>query len=259
MKLQSKFYILLLFVLGIVTACNQRPKEILSDDKMEGIMVDLFLFEGTANVKDIAIGDTIKMKYYNQILKKHGVTLAQYNSSLLWYVRNTKSYINLNKKIFAKLSSLQKNIKKGKYIRPIAPNDSLDSTFIQVTKRDYFIFQGGPDKMAQFILKNKKIVNGDSLQVNFMLRIEGELKDLKAFSTIIVHYNDSTKDEKSISLNLNSNPKTNSLSIQADKRKNISYISVDLFKHKITLMPTQRVYIYGITMRRLFNPYRKAK
>ena len=79
--------------------------------------LDLFLFEGASQVKNISLQDSIKGKYYNQVLNKHSVTMAQYDSTLVWYMKNTKYYVPMHEQVLLELKQLESEIKEGKYIR----------------------------------------------------------------------------------------------------------------------------------------------
>lgn len=256
--MRNKRILFLLLVLGLITACDNRPKEVLSGHKMEAIMVDLFLFEGTANVKKIAVNDTVKAHYYNQILKKHRVTIAQYDSSLVWYIKNPEDYATLNEGVTKQLKKLEKEIKAGNYIRPIAPNDSLDSLMIRVEKRELFISPTIPIS-TQFTIKDKGLVSGDIIKIRFQVRVNGEPKNPKASSIITVNYTDNTHDEKKIALNLDSVFNKCNLSIATDKKKKISYIKLNIFKLEKNFSTSQSIYINDIFMQRVFNPYSIAK
>ena len=255
--MKPKVILFFLILIGLFTACNNRPKEVLSDEKMEAIMVDLFLFEGAATVKNIPVGDTLKTNYYNQLLQKHGVTLAQYDSSLVWYLKNPKLYVALHERVLVRLDNLEKDIKEGKYIRPIAPNDSLDSMLIHIQKREYFLIHDGRDKLAKFTLKDSSIQQGDTLKLAFQARMEGDIKDLKTSSKIIVYYSDSTEQIIDQALKLDNKQQAYHIVIPIEMKKKVDSLSVDLFKHKIPLNATQRVYIFNILMQRIFNSYRE--
>lgn len=109
MKLKNKMLSLaLLAALALTTtSCHkeEKPKSVLTDVQMQSIMMDLYLFEGSATVKQLPIGDMSKVPYYSAILKKHNVSLAQFDSSMVWYAKHTKEFKELHKVVVDSLEA----------------------------------------------------------------------------------------------------------------------------------------------------------
>lgn len=57
----------------------------------------------------------LKSPYYSYILKKHGVTQAEFDSSLTWYSKNPKKFDKVYDKVLVQLTKFQKEIRNGKY------------------------------------------------------------------------------------------------------------------------------------------------
>ena len=248
---------LVLFVGLLLSACNTRPENILSEKKMENILVDLFLFEGTAQLKNMPVGDTLKTKYYNQILQKHGLTQQQYDSSLMWYVKNSEEYMRLQNKVMARLETINQEIVAGKYERPIAPTDSLDSVSIQTHRREVFVSANQRAEKSLFKLSGKDVVAGDVLKIRFQVRIEGVSKKQRAESIVFVRYTDSTEQVKKHTFDLSQSPTLCYFELQTEPKKQIDSVSINLLNKPTTIEQNQRVYFYAISLQRIFNPYRK--
>ncbi|MDR1679157.1 MAG: DUF4296 domain-containing protein [Prevotellaceae bacterium] len=110
MKLLNKIRVILIScVLAIcVFSCKDSetpPAGLLSAAQMRSVMIDLYLFEGSAQVKNIPAGDTLKNLYYSQILAAHGITQAQYDSSLVWFVERLPMYEALHKQVLDSLEA----------------------------------------------------------------------------------------------------------------------------------------------------------
>jgi len=99
-----------------VSSCKKslQPKDVLPEEKMTSIMIDLYLFDGSANVKQIPIGDSTRVPYYNAILKKHGVTLAQYDSSTVWYGKHTPILQKIHQQVVDSLTARSLKLEKNK-------------------------------------------------------------------------------------------------------------------------------------------------
>ena len=108
MKKISVLYILLIFLFG---ACQ--PKHILSSKKMENILYDLHKAEAIIEVENLAVKqDSSINKFYEVLLEKHGISQAQFDSSIVWYTNNpqrfNKIYPRVIKRLEADLEKLRK-------------------------------------------------------------------------------------------------------------------------------------------------------
>lgn len=79
------------------TACNTRPDYVIDEDTMTDLLVDVHMSEGLLDVQGRQMSDH---KNYGQevmaaVLLKHGVTRAQYDTSLVWYSQNLKRLIRI--------------------------------------------------------------------------------------------------------------------------------------------------------------------
>ncbi len=120
---------LILFIQVVVIGCDKRPDMILSEREMTALLVDIhrseaYLTAGSA----IFLSDSAKKVLRQSILKKHGVTQAEFDSSLNWYGRNideyVKLYANVEKQLDIKLKSAYKRAETS---GEIASNDLDDS------------------------------------------------------------------------------------------------------------------------------------
>ena len=56
---------------------------------MQGVLTDMLLAEAMVNVDYNAYkSDTMKLALYESVFRKHDITQAVYDSSLVWYGRN---------------------------------------------------------------------------------------------------------------------------------------------------------------------------
>lgn len=120
---------LILFIQVVVIGCDKRPDMILSEREMTALLVDIhrseaYLTAGSA----IFLSDSAKKVLRQSILKKHGVTQAEFDSSLNWYGHNideyVKLYANVEKQLDIKLKSAYKRAETS---GEIASNDLDDS------------------------------------------------------------------------------------------------------------------------------------
>ena len=79
----------ILLPLLFLSSCALRPDEVLSNREMVSLLVDLHCAEGILQVAGYNYGHESDVEqYYQVILDEHGVTQAQFDSSLVWYTEH---------------------------------------------------------------------------------------------------------------------------------------------------------------------------
>ena len=102
-QMQTLASVLLLTLLFTVSACRTRgEKKHLSQGKMEEILYDYHVADAISGM-DYDYKDTLRMRVYKQaVLKKHGVSEADFDSSMVYYTRHAdqlyKIYERLSKR-----------------------------------------------------------------------------------------------------------------------------------------------------------------
>ena len=132
---RCKLFIWLLLGSIILTACTMRPSNVLSKNKMVEVLYDLHKTDGVVFVKGYTYNhDDEQTKLYESTLQKHGVTQAQFDSSLVWYTDNPKRFNKIYPKVINRLQKeldsyawLDEQIKKKKLKPEDIPPYNLDS------------------------------------------------------------------------------------------------------------------------------------
>lgn len=98
----KKFGWIILVSASLMTGCgNSMPKEVIPPAKMEKVLYDYHLALGLSGQLP-ASENYKKQAYKNYLFKKHQITEAQFDSSMVWYTRNSyelsKIYQNLDKR-----------------------------------------------------------------------------------------------------------------------------------------------------------------
>ena len=89
---------ILSFCLFVVLLIGCRPRGVISDAKMRDVLYDLHRADGVIQVAGYNYShDQEVAGYYKNVLDKHGITQAEFDSSLVWYTDNpqTVSYTHL--------------------------------------------------------------------------------------------------------------------------------------------------------------------
>ena len=73
---------------------------------MRSVLVDLHKMEGMIQVSGLQRGhDATEDAYYAAVLKEHGVTQAQFDSSIVWYTKHPQLFDKIYPKVFAQISA----------------------------------------------------------------------------------------------------------------------------------------------------------
>ncbi|MDD4246272.1 MAG: DUF4296 domain-containing protein [Dysgonamonadaceae bacterium] len=93
-----------LIVATTVFACQNRPKEVLSRKKMENLMYDMYIAEAIIDndYQEFALPEK-KEALIDQVLKKHKISEARWDTSLSWYSDNIDLYLQINDSVKARL------------------------------------------------------------------------------------------------------------------------------------------------------------
>lgn len=104
--LKSFHVTILCIVLACAAAsCNKRmPDEVIDEEKMEDLLIDIHKSEAFIE-GDYAYYNTMGRKdsIRNAVLAKHGVTRAEFDTSLVWYGMNIEKYIEIYKRVIERL------------------------------------------------------------------------------------------------------------------------------------------------------------
>lgn len=84
--------ILAILAIALLYSCDNTPNDVLSKSKMEDILFDYHLAQSM--IYDLSREDqeNKSQEYIDAVFRKHGITQEQFDSSLVWYNRNSKEY-----------------------------------------------------------------------------------------------------------------------------------------------------------------------
>lgn len=129
----------------LLSACTVRPHNVLSSKEMENVLYDLHRTEGILQAKGYGYNrDEENAGYYEAVLRKHGVTQAQFDSSLVWYTDNPRRFDKIYPKVIDRLKAQKDVLAKANTAsfealragQPVFTQAKLDST-MQVLREGY--------------------------------------------------------------------------------------------------------------------------
>lgn len=119
-----KQYILIFMALAAFAACKKTPEGILSKGKMEEVLFDYHLVQGMIDQMN-SEQRLENQRYLDAVFQKHGITEAEFDTSMVWYNRNGI----LLKEIYADLNKLYKDLDEELKLR--SGNSNMLTTFSQ--------------------------------------------------------------------------------------------------------------------------------
>lgn len=103
-QLRNDILVLILCLVSILTSCTIRPRGVLSERRMIDLLFDLHRADGTMQVSGVVYNNENELAaYYASVLEKHGVTQAQFDSSLVWYTDNPNIFDKMYPYVIEKL------------------------------------------------------------------------------------------------------------------------------------------------------------
>ena len=95
---------IILCVLSAIVGC--RPRGVLSNREMRDVLYDLHRVDGAIQVAGYNYShDQEVAGYYKNVLDKHGITQAEFDSSLVWFTDNPQIFNKIYPKVIARLES----------------------------------------------------------------------------------------------------------------------------------------------------------
>ena len=122
---------LITLLLLVIAGCKvKRPNDVIPESQMENLLYDYHVAK--------AMGDNLspdenykKALYLEAVFKKYGTTEATFDSSMVWYTRNTellsKMYERINKRFKTQQDEINHLVAlRGKQLQTSEPGDSVD-------------------------------------------------------------------------------------------------------------------------------------
>lgn len=103
------------FFVVLSSGCNRRPEHVLSEKKTINVLTDLHLAQAYYESSQIySSGDSARTSLALAVLKKHGVTKEDLDSTIAWYGRNMDLYTIMLGRVEKQIESKRKELLKAK-------------------------------------------------------------------------------------------------------------------------------------------------
>ena len=105
MRINASFLCLTLACFVLMGCKPKRPKGILSESKMEKVMVDYHLAQGMAEAAESGDVEATRYKYIQAVFKKHHITEAEFDFSLVYYFEHSEKFFEIYKNVSLKVQA----------------------------------------------------------------------------------------------------------------------------------------------------------
>jgi hypothetical protein len=129
----------MVLALMVFPSCRKMPGGVLPEKKMKEVLIDMQLAENIINANYQTYPDSAhKAALYQSVFRKHKITQAIYDSSLVWYGKNLDVLIHIYDWVIDDINEQVREL--GDVQASAAPSVNQDSVNIW-PRRDYLIFQ----------------------------------------------------------------------------------------------------------------------
>ena len=109
--MKSKLLILIATLAVLLTGCDKAPDGIIKESDLADFLYDLYRLEAIIDMNPEAFPtDSVKRVAKQSLFQKHGITQAEYDSSLVWYATNFEAYNTVHKKVMMRLQDDNKEL-----------------------------------------------------------------------------------------------------------------------------------------------------
>ena len=115
---------------GMIASCSRVPKHIISEQKMRVVLYDMLIAEAMVEtMQDSFPTNDDREPVFDAVFRKHRLTQADYDTSLIWYGKHMDLYMSIYKLVLrdvnAKINALGE-IKPSAISGDISAQDSVD-------------------------------------------------------------------------------------------------------------------------------------
>lgn len=200
--LKKSLYCLLSCIVLFQFACSNRPDDVLTPREMRSFLTDLHLLEGVFS-SGYNISEDEKKLYYYVLFQKHGITKAQFDSSLVYYTKNPKMFERIYTRVNKNLEELKSDVEAGKYL-PVIPDsikykpvvDSIWDKTLAFTYPDDTLKHKNDTLKPQlyFSMVSEELMTKDVYTFSFRMRANPYDSVKTGYTTFRIHYADGNID-----------------------------------------------------------------
>ncbi len=171
----KKSNILFLFIVAVVLnvffeSCGNRPEGVLNSRKMEDLLVEMHVLEGTLRASGNYYGSgSDTRQYYDVLFEKYGVSLADFDSSLVWYTKHPKEFERIYVNVMGRIDTLGADVRRGKY-HPVDSSARSGEINLWNKATKYVLTKDSARTKLEFKIENIELLPNDLYKLSFLRR-----------------------------------------------------------------------------------------
>ena len=116
---------------GMMSCEVKRPDTVLSDAEMENVLYDYHIAKSAG--EELARNENFKRALYTEyVFQKHGITEAEFDSSMVWFARNPKILGEIYGRVTKRLKAEQTQVNRLIALRDNKPMQSAEGDSVDV-------------------------------------------------------------------------------------------------------------------------------
>lgn len=242
--------VLMLFQL----ACSSRPEGVMSRKEMRLFLVDYHLLEGVLTAQRI-VEEDVKDNYYQALFEKHGITKADFDSSLVYYTKSPKTFERIYVRVTHDLDEIKADVTTGKYFPVLPDSIRLKPELKNIWSLDTAFHVNGDSSKQKlfFTIKNKNLLSKDVYYLSFKIRAFPHDSIQSGYTSFRVHYADGETDSLYHEILNDSILKRYKYTFVAKRNFKIDSLSGVFYKN-LQEADSFRVYVDSIVLKRKYIP-----
>lgn len=137
--------LLVLLLALIVVGCKKTPENVIPEKEMGSLLKDVFMADAmiAADYNKFSTNEK-KQALYESVFKKHGVTQAEFDTSLVWYGRNLDIYMKVYDQVIDDLDAMSALVDSMPEVSP------YDTTKLWKAKEPIYFSSTQPGSLQSF-------------------------------------------------------------------------------------------------------------
>lgn len=237
-----------------ISSCDSRPRGVLNSKKMENLMVDLHVLEGSLRASGSSYGSgAVGDKYYESLYEKYGITRADFDSNLVWYTKHPKEFGRIYQNVLARVDSLGSDVRKRKF-HPIDSTALTGVTNLWTKGIKYVFTKDSVRNKLHFEIQNVELLPKDLYELSFLHRVAKSDSSTNPHAVMYVNYSNNIVDSIYTKLHNDSILRRYTLLFKARKNRKVVSLSGYLLGNDSS-KGIMNAYVDSVKLIRKFNPF----
>ena len=239
-----------------IASCDNRSGGIIPSRKMENLLVDMHVLEGSMRATgNYNLSGEESRLYYAALFEKYGVTVADFDSSLVWYTKHPKKFERIYVNVMSRIDSLSSDIRNGKY-HPVDSSALSGEINLWTRATRYVLTKDSARTELSFEIENVELLPNDFYTLSFLHRVAPSDSSRNPHAVLYVNYANDVVDSIYTKTRNDSVLRRYTLIFKARKNLKINSLSGYLLGNDSSL-GKMNASLDSIKLIRRYNPYKQ--